>query len=414
MVVLQINKFFYDKGGTERYYFLLCDALAARGHDIVHFSMDDPRNRPSADADLFVPNVDFDADTNPFQAIRRASSFIRSRVAAKNLAALLERRRPDIAHLHNIYHQITPSILPVLEAAGIPVVMTLHDYKLVCPNYSLFAHGTYCYRCEGDRFYNAPLTRCCDGSLAKSALLALEATWQKLTDVYDSISRFVAPSRFMRDTMVAAGYAERRVAYVPGFMPAGNGPAPDDGVGQGLPDRFVLYFGRLSAEKGVGVLLDAVAQLPEVPLVVCGDGPLHEALAARGAEIGADRIRFTGHVSQAAIRALLERAAAVVVPTLSPENAPYTVLEAAAAAVPVIVSDMGGLPEMADVVAGRVVPVGDVPALAEQIDRVWREGARARAAAREGSEAARAYFAKDTHMDRIEAVYEAARAAATG
>ena len=130
----------------------------------------------------------------------------------QSLKRLLERSKPDVAHLHNIYHQITPSIIPVLRQAGVPVVMTLHDYKLICPNYSLFDGTAYCYRCRGKRFHHAATTRCHDGSFAKSLLLSIEAYWQKRTRVYDDVRFFLAPSRYIRDVFIAEGFSADRVA----------------------------------------------------------------------------------------------------------------------------------------------------------------------------------------------------------
>ena len=160
MRVLQINKFFFEKGGTERYYFALSKALEDRGHQVVHFSMRHPDNAPSPDADYFVRQQDFGRDYPALERVPRGLAFIRSREAASNIGRLIERSRPDVAHLHSIYHHITPSIIPVLQSAGVPVVMTLHDYKLICPNYSLFDGSSYCFRCKGGKFYRAPLARC--------------------------------------------------------------------------------------------------------------------------------------------------------------------------------------------------------------------------------------------------------------
>ena len=236
MRVLQVNKFFFDKGGTERYLFALSDALEARGHKVIHFSMHHPDNRPSPYADYFVAQKDYEHPDSPLARLAMGSSFIRSREAASRIRSLIEATRPDIAHLHNIYHQITPSILPILKRAGIPVVMTLHDYKLICPNYSLFDGSSYCYRCRGGRFYRAPLTRCRDGSIVLSALVSAEAYWQKLTGVYESVVYFLSPSRFIRNTFVAEGYSRDRVIYLPAFVPPMENSSEGESAVVSLPD----------------------------------------------------------------------------------------------------------------------------------------------------------------------------------
>ena len=404
MVVLQINKFFYEKGGTERYFFGVSRELERRGHSVVHFSMEHPDNLPSEQAEYFVPRRDYH-ENGARPTLRGAGSLIRSSDAATRVRRLVADARPDVAHLHNVYHQLTPSIVDALHTAGVPMVMTLHDYKLVCPSYGLFSRGHFCYRCRGGRFYNAVLEGCSGGSHLRSALLAIESYYQKYSGVYEKIARFTAPSRFMRDTFVNAGYAPTRVEYLPAFVPGADTGAPGPQLPPDLPGRFVLYSGRLSAEKGVNTLLAAFAHNPGIPLVVCGDGPERERLQ-RGADAGGlHGVYFMGHVERTVVDALLSRAAIAVLPTLSPENAPFSALEAAEAGVPLVVSNMGGLPEIAGLSGGRVVPVGDEKALASAIREVWEDPDASHAAA-DGREHIRSHYDRDTHMSRLENIYQ--------
>ncbi|MFQ5511656.1 MAG: glycosyltransferase [Candidatus Krumholzibacteriia bacterium] len=406
MRVLQINKFFFEKGGTERYYFALSRALESRGHEVSHFSMHDPRNLPSPQARHFVGHTDLRGGYSALQSVPRGLAFIRSREAASKLGRLIAEKRPEIAHLHNIYHHITPSIIPVLEAAGVPVVMTLHDYKLICPNYSLFDGRSYCFRCRGGRFFRAPFARCSEGSFLKSALLAIESYWQKATGVYGAVKFFLAPSRYIRAQYVAEGFDEERVIYLPAFVESREGGQPAERRGD-LPERYVLYLGRLSREKGLLTLMSAMERLDSVPLVVCGDGPLRDEMQRRAARAG--DVRLLGHVERAGLQPVIAGAAAVVQPSESPENAPFSVLEAMALGTPVIVSDMGGLPELAERAAGKVFPRGDAEVLAQRVREVWRDGG-AEAAVR-GPRAIESDFSRDTHMERLEAVYRRAHVA---
>jgi len=402
MVVLLANKFFYEKGGSERYLFMQADALRERGHKVVDFSMSHPDNRPSDYSQYFVSHRDFATVPGPIDAMRRGATMIRSGEAARNLRRLIDDTRPDIAHLHNIYHQLTPSILPVLKAHGIPIVLTLHDYKLVCPNYRLFSHGKYCERCLGGNYLQAPLTRCNEGSFFKSLMLGIEAYVQRFTHVYDHIDLLLAPSRYMRDVFVRAGFSPERVLYLPSFLPstATDSTAPDS-----LPADYLLYFGRLSEEKGLGTMLEAAAQAGDPAIVFCGDGPMRDELELQAKNLGLTRAHFLGHIKKDALDGIVRGARAVVVPSEWPENAPFTVLEAAVAGVPVIVSDVGGLPEMAEIISGIVVPAGDVAALSAAISDLWndREGARARGEA--GRKAALMYWDKTAHMEALEDIY---------
>jgi glycosyltransferase involved in cell wall biosynthesis len=342
-----------------------------------------------------------------FDDVRAGLSFIRSREAAKNLERLLHENRPDIAHLHNIYHQITPSIIPVLKRARVPVVMTLHDYKLICPNYSLFDGKAYCYRCRGRRFHRAAATRCRGGSFGKSLLLSIEAYWQRITRVYENVSFFLAPSRYIRDAFIEEGFAPERVVYLAPFVASDEpsaGPSTETYAHGDLPEKYVVYFGRLSAEKGLFTLLDAIGRLARVPLVLCGDGPLRKALEEEASRTRV-RIHFTGHLARPALDKVVSRATAAVLPSESPENAPYTVVEAMAMGIPVVVSNMGGLPELAGMGGGVVFPATDVAALAEKLYDLWEDKGLAADIGRRGRRAVTEHLGEKRHIDGLEAVY---------
>ena len=409
MIILQANKFFYEKGGSERYMFALSRSLESLGHRIVSFSMAHPQNEPCAQSGYFVPRRDYDARNTGLDSVSAVMNFVRSPRAARLLSRLLADTKPDVAHLHNIYHQLTPSIIDVLHENRVPMVMTLHDYKLVCPSYTMFARGEPCYRCRGGRFHRAVATGCA-GSRARCALLALESYWQRWTRVYDRVDCFIAPSEYLRAVMVDAGVAADRVVHVPQLSPGrvqGDGYPANGMPGlEGLPGRFIAYAGRLSAEKGIDILIRAMALLRDVPLVVFGEGPQEQRLRAVASAQRLENVIFAGHVSRPVVDGALRRSAALVVPSLWAENAPMVIMEAASAGVPVIVSDRGGLPELANEVSGQVVAAGDVPALAEAIKRVWGNDAYWKEAARDAWDRNRARHEPDTHARTIASLYE--------
>jgi glycosyltransferase involved in cell wall biosynthesis len=405
VIILQANKFFHEKGGSERYYFALSRALEHAGHRVVPFAMAHPRNLPSPYAGYFVPERSYDTPAG-IGSVTAALRFIRSREAARRIDALVAETSPQVAHLHNIYHQLTPSIIDALARRGVPVVMTLHDYKLACPSYAMFARGACCYRCRGGRFHRAVPVNC-GGSRARSALLAIESYWQRWTRVYEQVDCFIAPSGYLRGVMVEAGIAPERIVHVTPLNPSGDaGAAPDVGTLRrldALPSRYVAYVGRLSAEKGVHVLLEAAKHAPEIPVVVFGEGP--EDARLRAMAHGMNQVIFAGHAPRALVEAAFQRAVAIVLPTLSPENAPMAILEAADAGVPVIVSDRGGLPEMAARVGGRVVPAGDARALAASIREAWDDAPEWRERAGAAWRANRSRYARETHIEAVESVY---------
>ena len=199
--------------------------------------------------------------------------------------------------LAHLYHQLTPSILDAARERGVPAVMTLHDYKLVCPRYDLLRHGRPCDACVEQGPAACLRHRCAGGSWARSAWLAAESTFQRARGSYDAVRLFLAPSRFLEGVLVRGGYDPNRLRHVPNFVPA---PAADGGAGD--PQR-VVYAGRLSPEKGVETLLLAFARLGRGRLVVCGDGPLRHRVQALAAATKPGTIELRGHLDRPSLEA---------------------------------------------------------------------------------------------------------------
>ncbi len=408
MKILLVNKYHFVKGGSERSYFALSDELAARGHEVMHFSMKHPKNLPSPFAEYFVPEKDYHGAYSLGLKSSLGLEFIRSRTAASNIERLVRAHKPDIAHLHNIYHQLTPSIIPVLTQNGIPVVMTLHDYKLVCPSYKLFAGGKYCYRCKGGRFYGAVSKRCCDGSFLKSSLLAAEAYWQKWSGAYKRISYFIAPSRYIRDRFIESGFEEDKIIYMRSSIPNAVSSVNEESAGrvlEALPQNYILYFGRLSAEKGLFTLLEAAGFLGRIPVVLCGEGPIAAELKNYAEKNLRGLAHFPGYMERGPLHAVIRNATAVVVPSLWPENAPFAVLESAAAGVPVIVSDRGGLPEMAEMLSGEVFAHDSPKELAERIAGILDDPEKAKLSGSDARKGLAKYYGRKEHMAEVEKIY---------
>src|SRR3989339_1495106 len=199
MRILQINKFFYPKGGSETYYFSLCNLLEKHKHDVVHFSMQDNKNENSPYKDYFVSHLNITKPQVNLSSIGQISRLIWSNEAQKKLEQLLTKEKIDIAHLHNIDRHLTPSIIPVLKKHKIPVVMTLHDHKIICPNSTLFAHGSVCEKCKGRKYYSPIFVKCIKNSLPVSFIGSVEAYYHQIRHVWDSVDLFLAPSQFLRN-----------------------------------------------------------------------------------------------------------------------------------------------------------------------------------------------------------------------
>jgi len=369
MRILQVNKFNYPRGGAEVYFLWLQKALAARGHEVAVFSMLHPKNEASPWEKYFVSRVSFNAG-GPLSRLKAAGRMLYSFAAARKFDRLLEDFRPDVIHCHNIYHHISPSILAVARKRNIPVVLHLHDYKLVAPNYTLYDHGHICYAGLGGRYWDC-VRQNCFGSYPRSFLAYLEMTLHhKIFHFYEKgLALALAPSRFMRDLVVGAGWPESKIAVL--INPAPVVAASDPEAALPAPDPYLLYFGRFAPEKGVEDLLSA-AKIGGYRLRLAGAGPQEgEFKKNYAAEITAGQFQFLGHLSRNALIKEIGGAVAVVLPSRWLENMPLALLETLAQGQIVIASRIGGLPEIIrDGVNGFLFKAGDIKDLAEKISLV--------------------------------------------
>jgi len=364
MRILMASKFFYRRGGLERVLFDESEALAAAGHEVLHFSTRHPQNLPSPQERYFAPYLEIGSsgDLGIADRVRAVVRMYRNGPAAKCFGRMLDETRPDLVHVHGIHRQLSPSILFQASRRSIPIVHTLHDYHLVCPaDVMLRAGASPCLprACKTVDCSAAIRYRCTRGSLAASTIAASELSFQRITRAYErTITRFVSPSCFLRDLMLEGGWTTTPIDVVP----LGTEPSA---LSTRTPGNYALYAGRLSPEKGVAVFLTA-ARTEGIPAVVAGDGPLAGTLRAQFPEA-----RFTGHVGADEVTRLLENALVAVVPSVSLENSPLGVLEAMAAGVPVIASNVGGVPELVrDGVEGLLVAPGDAVGLSSALARI--------------------------------------------
>ncbi|MCI0637262.1 MAG: glycosyltransferase, partial [Actinobacteria bacterium] len=364
MRVLLANKYHGRRGGAESVVLQTERLLRAAGHDVVPFAMSDDGNEPSEWSDYFVPARHYFEGS----AVRRVGdslAVIYSLDARRRLRALLRAARPDVAHLHNVYHQLSLSIVDELRSARIPIVMTLHDYKAACPNYHLLTHDGLCQRCVGGAYWNAVRHRCLKGSVAGSAIAAVEAYVNRVRKQYAKVDLFVAPSAFLRDVMVRAGLPPGRIEVLRNAATAAAGP-------RAVPSRpRFVYFGRLSEEKGVNTVLDASPEISAgIDVTIFGAGPLEDDLRQRVEREGL-AVQLKGFVSREVLEEELKTTTAALLPSECYENCPMSLLEAGALGVPTIASDIGGIPELVTSgVDGVLVPPGDGRALAEAVNRL--------------------------------------------
>src|SRR3990170_3374023 len=217
MKILLANKFYYPRGGPETVMLQQEKHLKALGHQVIPFAMQDEKNLGSDFSQYFVSSVDYHRLNGSWWGnSKTALKMIYSPESKGKIEQLLDLTNPDIAHLHNIYHQISPSILKSFKKRNIPVVMTLHDFKLVCPNYSFYREGQNCEECQGRRFYKAVQHRCIQNSRLKSLVCAAEGYFHAWTRTYtDNVNLFIALSRFSLNRFIQYGLPEDKLSLLP-------------------------------------------------------------------------------------------------------------------------------------------------------------------------------------------------------
>lgn len=360
MKILQANKFFFRNGGSETVMFQERDYLLSHGHEVVDFSMQDTRNLESKYQSYFIANRSYAANAGKLSKVVDAVSFIHSPEAVKNISRLIKDTKPDLVHCHNIYHQLTPSIMGAANKLGVPTVLTLHDYKPICPTYNRLRNGVACSDCLDGDFSHVLKHRCADGSLGKSGLLYAEATVQKWMGNYEKVNAFIAPCQFMQ-TSIAHRIPDERIHLLYNGIDVNEVQPSDE------DDGYVLFLGRLVAEKGAETLLKAHQQSNYAwKLVVAGVGPLFDVLKTQY-----NPSILVGYLAGDALKAMIRKASVIVVPSEWYENCPMSVLEAMAYGKPVVGSRMGGIPELVeDGVTGLLFEAGNISQLNEALNKL--------------------------------------------
>lgn len=337
MKILLINKFHYHKGGSETVYFDTKAVLEAHGHQVVCFSMQDGKNEPCAQSEYFVPKVDFRSGRLGLGKMLR---LIYDPRAARNLEKLIQAEKPDLAHLHNIAHQLTPSILKPLRKHKIPTVQTLHDFQIICPNYTLYVEGRVCERCKKHKYCQAIFHRCLHGHWLGSFIVALELTFQWWFKYYkENVDLFISPSQFLKNKLMEWGI-KRPIVVINNFVDLDK-LSPGEEMGD-----YIVCVSRLSPEKGVMTLIRAMEKASNVKLKIVGDGPQQKTLQSYLRQRKIKNVEMLGRKDRAETLAVIRGARFMVIPSVCYDNYPTVALEAMALARPILASRLGGLAEM--------------------------------------------------------------------
>lgn len=359
MKILQVHKYCSRKrgAGSVTAFFETVNLLKKKGHQVAVFSMKDAENKEEFESKNFALHFDISQPTSLWRKIFLAGRSIFNFQAKESLEKFLKDFQPDVAHIHNVYHYLTPSIFFTLKKHKIPMVMKLSDYKLICPNYKLFNRGKVCQKCQGGKYYHCFFDRCLKNSFSVSFVAMLEAYVQRLLRSYDKIDLFLAPSVFMKKKCVQFGVAEKRIEILRNTLD------PQVFLSFDLKDvqekNYFLYYGRISLEKGLKDLILAVAKLKKInrlgenKLVLVGHGPEKEALEKLTKELRLEKeVEFWGFKPGMGLdrgeelKEIVASSKFVILPSLWFDNSPLTISEAQLLKKPVLVSCRGGSGEM--------------------------------------------------------------------
>ena len=381
MRILIAHSFYRLGGGEDRYVRQQVDLLAAH-HDVKLIE---------------TRNEDLSA------GFKTAGQMIYSHRRSE-IEDIMDDHRPDVVHVHNVYPGLGPAVHLAASKRSIPLVMTVHNFRLRCPNGYMYTEGAVCRRCEGGLYLHGLVHRCFPSKKQASAYVSALWIHRFLLRLEDKVSMFLAPSDFMRSQLQKWKISPSRIEMVRNFTSIDPAANPD-------PGSYGIYVGRLSSEKGLHFLLTALKGAGDPPFKVVGDGPLLDDLITEAARLGLQRTEFVGAVPAVEVNAFMSRARFLVMPSESHENSPLAALEALACGRPLLVSDRGGLPELVRSGAGLIFTSRDAEGAAASIRSLMDDDALARKLGSAALEFARSELTPRAHLTRLEDVYSKAASA---
>lgn len=366
MRILLINKYYYPKGGSEIHLKNLQDLLEQAGHQIAVFAMANERNWPSKYSRYFPAEIDYQRVTGFWTKLKLSRQLIYNRSVRKKLKRLINEFQPEIAHLHNFSHQLSSSIIWELKKHRLPIIQTLHDYKLICPNYKLYRNQQICQSCYRHRYFQALHYRCQKNSFSASLIVALEAYATWLTGVYKKIDHFISPSRFLKQRFITWGFPQEKISILPNFfLSSKNLPITDQG--------YILFIGRLEPEKGLDDLIKAISRT-DIKLKIIGTGS-QEKYFQQKLNSKPDLVaEVLGYQIPTKVQEYLADCRFLVVPSKCFENQPQVILEAYSQNKPVVAPAQGGLLELVkDQEFGLLYQPNSIPDLRAKLIALWQK-----------------------------------------
>jgi glycosyltransferase involved in cell wall biosynthesis len=351
MKIVLVHNTYRDAGGEDVVFESEKRLLERNGHIVI----------PYVRSNLELQNSSF------LNGIAIAPRMVWSSKTRCEFAAILEAEHPDIVHVHNTFMVISPSIYSACSERGIPVVQTLHNFRLLCPAGNFSRDGIICKECVDHSLLRSIRHGCYRNSRGATAGVALMLAFHRALDTWRaSVTRFIVLTEFAKKEFIAAGFPSDRLVVKPNFAH----PDPGERVGAG---EYALFIGRLDEKKGLGVLLNAWNRLPaHYPLHIVGDGPERSKLEAQARQLQLSGITFRGRLSHVAAVETVKTARFIIVPSTLYEGLPMCIVESFACGTPVLCSKLGGMTEIVqDHLTGLHFNPGDAQDLASTVEWAW-------------------------------------------
>lgn len=394
MRILLCHNFYRYRGGEDVFVEKLATLLENKGH-LIGWLAADSRNL---------------ADQGFLKRLQSGLGALYSTETVRRVEEQIASFQPDVAHVHNVFPQLSPSLYTVLARYNLPVIQHLHNFRFLCPNGLFYTHGEICQRCMGGNFIHAVRLRCLHGSLAQSAAYAasLALHW-KIGTFPHKLGALIAAN-----PSTAAYFQERLGEGIPIHVLEHFIDIPPSPQRKTL-GRAVVYMGRLSQEKGVWTILDAAHRLADIPFHLIGAGPLEGALRQAARERRLDNVHIHGFIAGERRFDFLREALCVIVPSLVYEQFGIAVLEAYAWELPVIASNLGALAHIVrDGETGLLFLAGDVAALVASIRQLASNPSTALAMGQQGRQLLEAAYNPETYYARLMQIYREAVARSAG
>ena len=371
MNILMAHWAWYSTGGDWTYVKGVCDLYESKGDNVIPFSVKNAKNIPNDYEKYFLEEVNyrkFYKKINIKKGISTAINSIYSKEAVNKLNLLISENKIDIAQLNTITNYQTPSIIPVLKKAKIPIVWRIMDYRLICPNTTLLSNDKICTACFKNKFYNCIVKKCKKQSILASTLLAIENYTYSILPFYKNVDLFLFQSEFTRDIFVKNGFDIKRTKIIPNAYDYSKTSVNYQN------DNYILYFGRISKEKGIKTLLKAMINLPNIQLKIIGDGPQLEEYKDFKINKSLSNVTFLGPKWGKELDPFLKNTKFTIVPSTWYEPSGYVVLQSFSFGKPVISSNMGGLKDIVkDGYNGMLFEAGNEEELVQKINQLFED-----------------------------------------